>query len=223
MSGTLSVVATPIGNLSDISARGLETLRTVDLILCEDTRVTKKLLSSYEISTPTKSFHQHSADRDIHEAVEVLETGKNIAIVSDAGTPNISDPGGKLVAAVHGAGLAVVAIPGPSAVVAALSVSGFPCEPYTFMGFPPHKKRRGQFLDTAVATPHTVVLYESNHRIKKLLSELQERLDPTRQLLVSREITKAFETHHRGTIDEILADEVVEKGEFVVVLEPGKN
>lgn len=221
--GTLFVVATPIGNLSDITERSKEVLRTVDQILCEDTRVTRKLLTFFEIKTPTRSYHQHSSEKDTEEILSLLIDGQNLALVTDAGTPGISDPGGRLVEHCHQQGITVSPIPGPSAIIAALSIAGFPAEKFTFLGFPPHKKKRQKYLDNLVSIDHTTVLYESNHRIEKLLGELSEKLDPEQQLCVCRELTKKFESVYRGTISQILSMNIPTKGEFVVVIGPFKN
>lgn len=245
MSGTLYIVATPIGNLGDITLRALETLKSVDFILCEDTRHTQKILNHFEIKTPTISYHQHSDEKKLREIKEILESGKSLALVTDAGTPGISDPGNKLVASVIARrpfadeaiqndhdGLprsfrvarndSVVPIPGVSAVITALSVSGFPTDKFLFLGFPPHKGRAKFFKEVAEAK-HTVAFYESNHRIKKCLGELKDVLcrdakSCVSQVCVCRELTKQFETIYRGTIEEILQMKILEKGEFVVVI-----
>lgn len=235
MSGTLFIVATPIGNLSDITLRALETLKTVDVILCEDTRVTQKLLNHFEIKTPTMSYHQHSDEKRVREIARLLESEKNLALVTDAGTPGISDPGNKLIAHLtsdfsnqtsasdrspksESRSLITVPIPGPSAVIAALSISGFPTDKFLFLGFPPHKKGREKFFREVAEAKYTVVFYESNHRIKKAINQLHEVLRPNQSVCVCRELTKKFETVYRGTIEEILKREISEKGEFVVVV-----
>ena len=253
MSGTLYIVATPIGNLGDITLRALETLKSVDFILCEDTRHTQKILNHFEIKTPTISYHQHSDEKKLREIKEILDSGKSLALVTDAGTPGISDPGNRLVASViarseeratrqsksldneieelvpsrnEGSRLprndGVVPIPGVSAVITALSVSGFPTDKFLFLGFPPHKGRAKFFKEVAEAK-HTVAFYESNHRIKKCLTELKETLcrdakSCVSRVCVCRELTKQFETIYRGTIEEILEMKILEKGEFVIVI-----
>ncbi len=172
---TLYIVGTPIGNLEDISMRALRILGEVNFVLCEDTRVTKKLLEYYKIKTPTISCHQHSDERKIGEILALLENDKNLALVSDAGTPGISDPGGKLIQAVierFGDQVNIEAVPGPSAVTAALSISGIPTDKFVFMGFPPHKKGRQTFLNKVIASEYPAVVYESKHRIVKFLEEL---------------------------------------------------
>lgn len=241
MLGKLYIVATPIGNLGDITLRAIETLKNVDFILCEDTRVTKNLLNHYEINRPMISYHQHTEERKVKEIINLLEEGKNLALVSDAGTPGISDPGGLLVKAIvksvilsetknplnlnrEGSFTAVqddnriVPIPGPSAVIAALSISGFPTDKFVFMGFPPHKNKRQKFFKEVAAAEYTIVFYESGHRIKKCLQELKENLDAGRGLVVCRELTKKFETTYRGNIDQITEQMTDERGEFVVVV-----
>lgn len=255
MKGHLYIVATPIGNLGDITLRALETLKNVDFILCEDTRVTKNLLDHYQIH-PVKSpvgrppdaefnrvkpqlisYHQHSDATKIKEIIGLLEDGKNLALVTDAGTPGISDPGGLLVATViaslakqsHGDdGIAaslpaprndnVIPIPGPSAAVAALSISGFPTDKFVFMGFPPHKNKRQKYFKEVADAEYTVVFYESGHRINKCLQELKEVLSPERQIVVCRELTKKFETIYRGNADQIIEQMKEERGEFVLVV-----
>jgi len=185
----LYIVATPIGNLEDMTLRGLRILREVDLILCEDTRVTKKLLDHFVIDTPTMSYHQHSKLKKVNHIVDLLKEGKDIALVSDAGTPGISDPGGKLVEEVSKVGLEVYAVPGPSAVAAAASISGIAMDKFLFMGFPPQKKKRKKFFGEVASSKYPVILYESPHRVMKTLAELEE-IDPGLQAVVGRELTK---------------------------------
>ena len=215
----LYIVATPIGNLEDMTLRGLRILKEVDLILCEDTRVTKKLLDHFGIDTPTMSYHQHSKLKKVNHIVEWLKEGKDIALVSDAGTPGISDPGGKLVEEVSKAGLEVYAVPGPSAVAAVASISGIAMEKFLFMGFPPQKKKRKKFFEEVASSKYPVILYESPHRVMKTLAELEE-IDPGLQAVVGRELTKKFETVYRGIIGEVARkienDKI--KGEFVIIV-----
>ncbi len=220
MLGTLSIVATPIGNLGDITLRAIETLKNVDLILCEDTRVTGKLLTHFGVSTPTMAYHQHSGEAAMREIANRLEEGKNLALVTDAGTPGISDPGNQLISYIirHAPNALVSPIPGASAVIAALSISGFPTDKFLFLGFPPHKNKRQKFFVEVANSERTVVFYESSHRIKKCLEELKVVLQPNQQLCVCRELTKKFESIYRGTIAEIMAMNVSEKGEFVIVI-----
>lgn len=217
--GKLYIVATPIGNLGDITFRALETLRGVDFILCEDTRVTKKLLDHYEIKKPTISYHQHSDLKKTKEIMELLNNGKNLALVTDAGTPGISDPGNLLISDLLKHSIdQIIPIPGPSAIATALSISGFPTDKFLFLGFPPHKNKRQKFFKEAAASEFTVAFYESGHRILKCLRELSEYLDPKKQLLVGRELTKQFETIYRGNILEISEQMKDERGEFVVII-----
>lgn len=217
--GKLYIVATPIGNLGDITLRALETLKSVDFILCEDTRVTKNLLDHYQISKPTISYHQHTDEKKVKEIAKLLEEGKNLALVTDAGTPGISDPGNLLIKSlVKHTEIEIIPIPGASAVISALSISGFPTDKFIFMGFPPHKNKRQKFFKEVEAAEHTVVFYESGHRIKKCLQELKEILSPEKQLMICRELTKKFETIYRGTIAQIGETMQDERGEFVVVI-----
>lgn len=219
---TLYIVATPIGNLEDFSRRAERILREVDLVLCEDTRVTKKLLNHFGIATAAISFHTHSSAQRTHEIIEQLREGKNLALVSDAGTPGINDPGGRLIEdVVRGCGesVSIVPIPGPSAAVAALSISGFPTDRFCYLGFPPHKKGREKFFRAVAANEDTVVFLESTYRILKALASLAFVM-PERQLIVARELTKMFETVYRGTaleVTEALKSDTI-KGEFVVVV-----
>lgn len=174
---TLYIVATPIGNLEDISIRALRILGEVDYILCEDTRVTKKLLSHYNIQTETMSYHQHTDDRKQEQILGLISQGKSLAMVTDAGTPGISDPGGKLIQAVierFDDSVNIESVPGASAVTAALSISGIQTDKFVFMGFPPHKKGRQTFIQKILASEYPVVVYESKHRIIKFLHELKK-------------------------------------------------
>lgn len=222
--GTLSLVATPIGNLSDITARAVQVLRTAELIAAEDTRVTRKLLSALDIHTPIISYHEHSTQKVLQQLIERLRAGAHVAYVSDAGTPGISDPGAYLVTQVRELAPETVIVPvaGVSALTAALSVCGFRAEPFTFFGFPPHKKGRKSFFEQVAATEHVVVLFESVHRITKTLHELLAVVSPDRPACLCREITKLHETIHWGTLASVT--EAVEKGtvrgEFVLVLGP---
>lgn len=220
LSGKLYVVGTPIGNLSDISFRAIEVLQKVDIIACEDTRVTQKLLSHYKIKKSTISYHQHSKIQKLEYIIEKLIQGKEIALVTDAGTPGISDPARQIVNQAREKGIEVIAIPGPSALTAALSISGLDTREFVFYGFLPHKKGRQKKLKEIAKESRTIVIYESVHRIRKLLSQLLEFVGD-REVCVCRELTKQFETVYRGKITEI-SDKIVEKGEFVVIIE-GKN
>ena len=227
---TLYIVATPIGNLEDITSRALRILREVDLILCEDTRVTKKLLDHYGIKTPVLSYHQHSKLTKINYILELLREGKNLALVSDAGTPGISDPGNKLINEIveKVEMVEIVPIPGASAVTAAASISGFPMDKFLFLGFPPTKRKRKKFFEEVVNSKYPVIFYESPYRIIKTLKELSSLFAQirgqisgnSREVVVCRELTKKFETTYRGKIDEVI--EKIEKdkikGEFVVIV-----
>lgn len=224
---TLWVVATPIGNLQDITLRALEALKAADAIVCEDTRVTAKLLAHFDIKKPLLTYHQHSDEAAIDRIALLCREGKNLALVSDAGTPGINDPGGKLIAELlKRFDLVIVPIPGANAAVAALSVSGFPADRYAYWGFVPHKKGRNTFFSDLAAYPDTIVFYESKFRIIKTLTQLHQALEtaetPARPMLIARELTKQFETLYRGTAEHILAqlnnDKVL--GEFVVVVGP---
>lgn len=219
MSGVLYLVATPIGNLSDITKRALEVLGMVNLVVCEDTRVSKKLLAHYSINTPTTSYHHHSPQSVLDSLIRRLQSGESLAYISDAGTPGISDPGGKLVEQAAIASIKVVPIPGASAVTAALSVAGFNTQNYMFLGFPPHKKGRQTFFRELCKSDYVVVIYESTHRIIKTLTELANLL-PQNKLVVGRELTKQFETVYRGTASAIIEQlkNSSTKGEFVVII-----
>lgn len=223
--GTLSIVATPIGNLEDMTLRGLRTLKEADLILCEDTRVTKKLLSHFDIKTPTLSYHAHSGDAKSEKVLAMLGEGKHIALVTDAGTPGVSDPGGELVAQVRASFdddvVKIEAIPGASSLAAALSVAGLKSQQFVFYAFLPHKKGRETALRTIAADPRAAVFFESTHRIVKAIEGLA-RFAPERRIAVCKELTKTFEAVFVGTpadILETLAEPGKSRGEFVVVVE----
>jgi 16S rRNA (cytidine1402-2'-O)-methyltransferase len=220
---TLYVVATPIGNLEDISPRALRILQEVDIIAAEDTRRTLQLLRHFGIDSPVRALHEHNERSAVPGLVDRMEAGDSVALVSDAGTPLISDPGFRLVREAAARELAVVAVPGPSALIAALSVSGLPTDRFVFEGFPPSRSAaRLSFLESLAGEPRTLVFYESSHRIIDLLSGLQKVFGPDRDLAVCRELTKKFESVYRGTAGDVLA--VLEahadhrRGEFVVVV-----
>lgn len=224
---TLYIVATPIGNLEDITLRALRVLKEVDVILCEDTRTTQKLLQKYDIVKPTLSYHSHSGLAKVEKIFELLEGGKNLALVSDAGTPTISDPGVLLVSQVKEKfknEVSVVPIPGSSAVIAALSASGLPSSDFLFLGFLPHKKRRETLFKEITLSRRTTVFYESPHRILKTLESLKKHLGNERIIVLARELTKIYEEMVTGTAQELLLyfeknkDKV--RGEFVVVVAP---
>lgn len=219
--GTLSVIATPIGNLADITLRALETLKTVEKIYCEDTRRTKILLNHFEIKTPTESFHQHSAGK-IDRIIAELKDGADLAYVTDAGTPGIQDPGGQLVAAARAAGVAIVPIPGPSAVTTLLSVAGIPADGFYFAGYVPTKKGRQTFIKKILAFEEAVVVFETAPRLLKFLDQLIEFGGESRQLVIGRELTKQFEEIRPGLPcglkEYYLANPP--KGELVIALAP---
>lgn len=225
--GTLSVVATPIGNLADITLRALEVLRNADAIACEDTRVTAKLLSRYDIQKPLLVYHAQSGKLATTRVLSQLGEGKHIALVTDAGTPGISDPGSALVAEVRerlGESVTIEAIPGPSALTAALSIAGVPTNEFTFLGFLPHKKGRQTLMKEIADMTRTAVFYESPHRLEKALAELSTVLGDDRKVTVMRELTKLFETSVPGTASEVAeyfkthAKEV--RGEIVIIVSP---
>ena len=219
--GSLFVVSTPIGNMGDFSFRAVEILKSVSLILAEDTRHTKGLLARYEISTPMSSYHEHNEAKTTPAIVARLSTGESIALVSDAGTPLLSDPGARLVSACTEAGIAVVPVPGASALLAALVASGIDASKFTFFGFLTRTgaDRRGA-LDEITAMRHTCVLYESPNRLASTLGELEQRGNGDRQAAVAREMTKQFEEVRRGTVGELRTyyEDNPPRGEIVVVL-----
>lgn len=225
ITGTLYVVATPIGNMEDMTFRAVRTLKEVDLILCEDTRTTGKLLERYDIKNKTMSYHAHSSSGKEDAIIRMLEDGKNIALVSDAGTPCISDPGVLLVDRVRKTfenDAKIITIPGASALLSALSVSGISAANFMFLGFLPHKKGRETIFKQIAETTYTIAFYESPHRIMKTLASLREVLPVDRQVVIARELTKQFEETVRGTPEEILEfftqNPEKERGEFVVIV-----
>jgi len=204
LSGTLYIVATPIGNLEDITSRAVRVLREADLIACEDTRQTRKLLDRYGIAKPLTSYHEHNELSRSQELLRELQAGKNIALVTDAGTPLISDPGYRLVAGARQLGIAVSPIPGPGAFLAALSASGLPTDSFIFLGFlSPKKSQRRKALESWKALPATLVFYEAPHRIAETLQDIAEVLG-AREVVLARELTKVHEEFLRGTAAEIL-------------------
>lgn len=223
-SGTLYIVATPIGNLNDITLRALEVLKQVDLIAAEDTRHSKKLLDAYSINTRLMSVHDHNEADRAGFLVELLGKGQSVALISDAGTPLISDPGYRLVRAVREAGHPVVTIPGACAAVAALSIAGLPTDRFLFAGFLSAKQQaRRTALEELLRESATLVFYESPKRIVELVQDIAQVLGETRQIAVAKELTKTFETVHTGTPPEVLAwlqaDDNHQRGEFVVLVE----
>ena len=219
-SGTLYLVPTPIGNLSDFTPRAVEVLQDVAYILAEDTRTTGKLARHFGVETPLKAFHQYNEHKSTPGWVHALQTGQSLAVCSDAGTPGISDPAFLLVRACVEANIPVVCLPGPTAFVPALVTSGIPCDRFVFEGFLPHKKGRQKRLALLAEEQRTVVFYESPHRILKLLQELKEHCGGERWLACSREISKLHEQTVRGTVDGLIEHftDHEPKGEFVVVV-----
>lgn len=221
----LYIIATPIGNLKDISLRALEILKSADIIFCEDTRVSKKLLDYYQIDKKLDSFHQHSRDRKINKILDLLKQGQNIAYMSDAGTPGISDPIGKLIEAIvkkFPDENIIESIPGASALITALSLSGFNADRFLFLGFLPHKKGKETLLKEIINSKKTIAFFESKYRIIKTLERLKGLgFQEDRKLVICRELTKKFETIYRGSLDKVINDlkNDVIKGEFVIVVE----
>ncbi len=219
--GILYIVATPIGNLSDITLRALETLKKVDFIACEDTRVTVKLLNHYNIKNPLISFHQHSRLQKFDLIINKLKEGKNIALATDAGTPGISDPGNNLVAEIIKNNIKVIPIPGPSALAALISVAGIDTQKFIFLGFPPHKKGREKFFKEVAEAKYPAIYYESPHRVVKNL-ELLAGFNPEKNVIIGRELTKMFEEIIRGNLADALKSlnqkKAQIKGEFTIIV-----
>ncbi len=219
--GILYIVSTPIGNLKDITHRAEEILRTVDLIVAEDTRHTRILLNTYNISTQMISYHEHNAQRVLPQVMEHLQNGLHIAQVSDAGTPGISDPGYRLIQAAIAERVEVVPIPGASAVLSAIVPSGLPLDRFVFEGFLPRKKGRKTRMDLLATESRTMVFYESPHRLVKTLIEFSEVFGNDRKAVVCRELTKKFEEFKRGTMQELVNHYTAAnpKGEIVIIVE----
>ncbi len=217
---TLYIVPTPIGNLEDMTFRAIETLKKVSLILAEDTRNSGKLLKHFEIDTPMQSHHAHNEHKSVNSILQKLQAGTDIALVSDAGTPGISDPGFLLVRACVENGIRVETLPGATAFVPALVNSGLPCDRFVFEGFLPQKKGRQTRLKFLAEEERSIVLYESPHRIVKALGQLKEHFGGDRPISVSREISKKFEETIRGSIEEVLVhfEQHPSKGEMVIVI-----
>jgi 16S rRNA (cytidine1402-2'-O)-methyltransferase len=218
---TLYIVATPIGNLGDFSTRAAETLQAVDYIACEDTRTSGRLFQKFGIDKPTFSFHQHNEHKKVEHVLNILEANQDIALVSDAGMPGISDPGFLAIRAAKQAGHQVIVIPGPDAATTALIASGLPSDRYIFEGFLPHKKGRQKRLKLLAEEERTIVLYESPNRLVKLITEIEEYFGSDRIMAVARELTKAFEEVIRDSVSEIKSefesrDSI--KGEIVVII-----
>ncbi len=220
MKGKLYVVPTPIGNLEDITLRAIRILSEVDLILAEDTRVSRKLLSHYKIDTALESHHQNNEHVTVSKQIEKMKQGLSLALISDAGTPAISDPGFLLVRETVKAGIEVDCLPGPTALIVALVNSGIPTERFVFEGFLPPKKGRQKKLQQISDEERTIVFYESPHKLNKTLAQLAELIEEQRMIAVCREMTKKFEETIRGTLKEVQQhfEENSPKGEFVIVL-----
>ena len=216
----LYLVPTPVGNLGDMTYRGVEVLRSVDLILAEDTRTSRVLMQHYGIDTPLQSYHIFNEHQTVAGLVERLKADTTIAVITDAGTPGISDPGFLLVREAVKVGIEVECLPGATAFVPALIDSGLPCDRFVFLGFLPHKKGRQTAIKALADEQRTMIIYESPYRLVKLLEELQEVLGAERQVSVSREISKLHAETARGTIAEVLAHFKAKevKGEIVVIL-----
>lgn len=222
MNGILSIVATPIGNLEDITYRAIRVLSEADYVLCEDTRVTGKLLAHYTIKTKLKRYDAHASEYVHDVIIEDLIAGKHIALVSDAGTPGVSDPGVLLVARARFAGVRIDAIPGASAITATFSIAGVTGNSFVFLGFVPHKKGRETFFKSIVSYDIPVMFYESPHRIMKTLTSLCEHVPPDTQVIIARELTKMHEEVVTGTPAEVVAYFIENpthvRGEFVVMV-----
>lgn len=223
---TLYLVGTPIGNLGDITFRAIETLNHVDFIACEDTRVTKKLCNHYDIQTPLKSYHEHNKTQQTAYLIDLLNEGYNVALVSDAGLPLISDPGYELVVAAHNHDIHVETVPGPNAGLTALMASGLPSYTYTFLGFLPRKeKEKIAILQERMYQDSTLIIYESPFRVVETLKAIA-KIDETRRVAVGRELTKKFEQIVMQDVEHLLhafqQDEIMQKGEFVILIEGAK-
>ena len=219
------LIPTPIGNLEDITLRAIRLLKEVDLILAEDTRVSSKLLKHFEIDTPYQSFHMHNEHKKVQSVLNQLKGGKRIALISDAGTPGISDPGFLMVREALKEGVEVQCLPGPTALIPALVQSGIPCDRFIFEGFLPPKKGRQTRLEQMAQEERTLVFYESPHKLLKTLDQLRIHFGADRSLAVVREISKLYESTFRGTIEEGLQffQSHPPKGEFVIVVAGKKN
>ncbi|HEX6790853.1 MAG TPA: 16S rRNA (cytidine(1402)-2'-O)-methyltransferase [Candidatus Krumholzibacteria bacterium] len=218
--GSLTLVATPIGNLADITLRALEVLKSVNVILAEDTRHSRRLLNHYAISTPMVAYHDHNEVRVTPSLVERMQQGEKMALITDAGTPGISDPGFYLVRAALAAGIEVTTTPGPSALLAALTLSGFPCETFVFVGFTPKKTGElAKLVEDLVEEPRTTVFYVAPHQLRKVIDAIAARM-PEREIAVAKELTKMHEHVARGTAAEIKTkvDPTMPRGEFVLVV-----
>lgn len=225
MSGRLHIVPTPVGNLEDMTFRAIRTLKEADLILAEDTRTSAVLMKHYDIHTPMRSHHRNNEHRAVDGIVEEILGGKNVALVSDAGTPGISDPGFMLARACRDAGIEVECLPGPTAFVPALVASGLPCDRFVFEGFLPLKKGRATRLGQLAADPRTVIIYESPFRLARTLRQLAEIFGPDRQAAVCREISKLHEEIKRESLSALSSyyEANQAKGEIVIIVAPGEK
>jgi 16S rRNA (cytidine1402-2'-O)-methyltransferase len=222
--GTLYIVATPIGNLADITYRAVDCLKQVDVIACEDTRHSRVLLNHYAIATPMCSLHEHNEDAETTRLIQSLLAGQSIALISDAGTPLINDPGYRLVSEAAKAGIRVCPLPGPCAVIAALSAAGLNTHQFSFLGFPPTKSAARQAVFKALLTEtKTAIFYESPHRLMDCLADIAATLGPQRPIVVAKELTKHFENMLRGSVYDVIsqltADPDLQRGEFVLLIE----
>ena len=223
MAGELYIVATPIGNLEDITLRAIRTLKEVDIIAAEDTRQTLKLLNHLEISKPLISYHRHNEEIKTKELINKLLEGKNIALVSDAGTPVISDPGGEIVKEAIKEEIKIIPIPGPCALITALIASGMDAKEFTFIGFlPQNKKNRKEKLEQIKNAENTLILYEAPHKLLQTLEELKSIIDK-RKVVLARELTKIHEEFKMGTIEELQEDIINPKGEYVIIIEKNEK
>jgi 16S rRNA (cytidine1402-2'-O)-methyltransferase len=223
MSGTLFVVATPIGNLEDITLRALRVLREADVIAAEDTRRTARLLAHHAIATPTVSFHEHNTRTRIPQLVARLQAGERVALVTDAGTPGVSDPGVELVEACVAARIRIDPVPGPSAPLTAAAAAGFPLVPFTFLGFPPHgAKDKTRWFQETSSIAGTLCFFEAPHRIVATLNEAAQYFG-SRPIVVARELTKIHQEFVRGTVSEVQTALKEPRGEFTVIVGPAKN
>ncbi len=220
MKGQLYIVPTPIGNLADITYRAIEVLKSVNAILAEDTRQTKKLLDHYQVSQKLIPYHQHNEHKNLQLVIERLLNGEILAVCTDAGTPGISDPGFLLIREAIQANIEVITLPGPVAAIVAIVGSGLPCDAFIYEGFLPHKKGKQTKIKNLVEEKRTTIFYESPHRIIKTLQMIEEILGNTRQVAIGRELTKKFEEYIRGTATELLAHFMQHepKGEFVLMI-----
>lgn len=223
MPGILSILSTPIGNMEDMTFRGIRILKEADAIACEDTRVTSQILQRYEI--PKKSYvsiNQHSRDLSISTVLDRIEAGEKVVYASDAGTPNVNDPGGRLVELAYERGIKIEVIPGPSALTAGMACCGFAMEHFRYVGFIPIKKHRASLLKSMAEDEEPTVFFESTHRIVKTIEELAVQTGSNRMIYIGRELTKHFETHYRGSIASVIErlKKASTKGEFVCILGP---